>query len=256
MRATIPMGCTVTGVDATTDLQRVAALSIRFPFSEWAFLWSPSRCGREHRYPSMEYLSRALSALSSGVRVALHLCGEAVDDFVGHHGDTGPLVRAVATRGGRIQLNVGLNRKSDFYLENLDLAIGAFPGEVILQHNALNETALDWIIAPNLAYLFDVSGGRGVTPDVWPARVPGISCGYAGGLGPSSLDRELPRIAAAGGPPAWVDMETGVRDADDNFDLDLVARAMEIVDQFRRPDNAGADPHAERANEPGSVANV
>ncbi len=226
--------CTITGVDAATDLHRVAALSVAFPFAEWAFLYSPSRSNREPRYPSLDTLSRMLSTLSHSVPVALHLCGGAVDEFVANQGDTAWLVGAVAGRHGRCQVNVNLRRRTDLRPEALDAAIRRFPGEVMLQHNASNRPFLGEIVAPNRAYLFDASGGRGIAPRAWPARIPGIRCGYAGGLGPDSLDQALPQIFAASGDkmPDWIDMETRVRDHRDCLDLDQVARALEAAERF------------------------
>ncbi|CAK0802614.1 unnamed protein product, partial [Prorocentrum cordatum] len=78
----------------------------------------------------------------------------------------------------------------------------------------------------NLAALLDASCGRGVAPEVQSLPVAGAHCGYAGGMGPETIDRQLREIAVVleGHPDTvWIDMESGVRtrgaDGSDVFDL-------------------------------------
>ena len=81
--------------------------------------------------------------------------------------------------------------------------------------------------AQRTKYLFDASGGRGLEPLEWPKHLQDWTCGYAGGLGPGNLRRELPRIAAAAGPfPYWIDMESKLRDDEDRFWIGLARLAM------------------------------
>ena len=80
-----------------------------------------------------------------------------------------------------------------------------------------------------VSWLFDRSAGTGAVPDSWPAH-PGHSrfVGYAGGLRPDNLAGLLPLLGAGGGP-YWVDMESGVRDAEDRFDVGLCRLVCEAV---------------------------
>jgi hypothetical protein len=170
-------------------------------------------------------LQHAFRELAPEVKVALHVCGSGVPELLGGEPVVLELVDLVAARGGRIQLNfnqardpVALDRLLGFMAQRPALT-------VITQHNLAN----DWLwrllrVAANHAVLFDASGGRGLLPEVWPAPLPGVSCGYAGGLGPDNLSEQLPRIlAAAGEASIWVDMEGQLRKVDagqvDWFDL-------------------------------------
>lgn len=84
--------------------------------------------------------------------------------------------------------------------------------------------------AKNILALFDASGGRGLERQEWPAHLGDWDCGYAGGLGPDNLRRELPRIAAAAGPsPYWIDMESKLREGDDRFSVALARQALDAV---------------------------
>lgn len=56
--------------------------------------------------------------------------------------------------------------------------------------------------------------------------------GYAGGIGPDNVLEVLGDILLANGimdRPTWIDMETGVRDEHDRFDLARVQRVLEQV---------------------------
>src|SRR5262245_10120922 len=50
---------------------------------------------------------------------------------------------------------------------------------------------------------------EGVVPAHWPAPIEGVYCGYAGGLGPDTLQEPLEKIATkVGDRTIWIDMET------------------------------------------------
>jgi hypothetical protein len=69
---------------------------------------------------------------------------------------------------------------------------------------------------PNMSFLFDSSMGRGelITADKMPKPLTelGIRCGYAGGIGPSTVRDVLIAVTgAASGAPVWIDMESSLR---------------------------------------------
>ncbi len=65
----------------------------------------------------------------------------------------------------------------------------------------------------DVAFLYDESGGQGITPERWPAP-KGDYCGHAGGLNPSNIEAQIPRIReAAGSARVYLDLEAGPRDA-------------------------------------------
>lgn len=218
--------CTLTGVDEPTDLSRLAELSAEFPFAEWGLLYSPTRQGQPGRYPSVGTLLRAFRELPSHVRVALHICGRGVQDLLDEEPVVHELVMAVARRQGRIQLNFN-QRRNQLHLDGLRKWMDKHDGiTVITQHNEANAAVHGAFREQgNHAVLFDASGGQGLSPEGWQEPLPGTPCGYAGGLGPNNLRRELDRISAvASGHVVWVDMEGKLRTTDpagigDWFDL-------------------------------------
>lgn len=237
--------CTLTGVDESTDLAALVALSAEFPVVEWGFLFSPKHAGQPGRYPSVATLERALDELPPEVRVALHVCGKGVRDLltavaVGHEelrkldpdeAAVASLVGQVAARNGRVQLNFD-QRATPVDLGALGGLMEAFPDTVfITQHNSANaqvHESLLWV--PNHAVLFDASGGRGTLPLAWSEPLPWTPCGHAGGLGPDNLEGELAEIAeVTGDRSTWVDMESRLRTVDDKFDLAQCRRSLEAV---------------------------
>lgn len=223
---------TLTGVDDHTDLAEVARLSKRFPLVEWGFLYSPKRQGQGGRYPSVDTLRNAFRRLPEAGRVALHICGAGVPSLLANEPNVAGLVDAVAARGGRVQLN--FNHSHDRVdLDALSALLDHYPSlKIITQHNDANEGVWKHLGGhANHVVLFDSSGGRGIERSTWPAPLlPGIHCGYAGGLGPDNLATELPRIrATAGDQPYWIDMEGKLRSQDDTFDLQLAEVCLREV---------------------------
>lgn len=239
-RTTALIACTLTGVDETTSLATLASLSAEFPFVEWGFLYSQSQQGTPGRYPSVAFIRNALSTLPTHVRVALHVCGRAVQDLLaGQSDDAEELVALTEARGGRIQLNFNLTAGT-VSVDSLRSFIDRRPAlKLITQHHAANAAVVATLQpCANHAVLFDTSGGRGMLPTGWSVPLAGVSCGYAGGLGPDTLAEQLELIAiAAGDVPFWIDMEGQLRTPAagnvDRFDLDKARRCLEVVDRWR-----------------------
>jgi len=259
LRAQHAPAITLTGVDDATDpkvLQSIVREQEDIEV-EWGVLYSTSRAG-SGRYPSLPKID-ALAAIEPALdapRLSLHICGGAVRDFLAGTGH----VSDVASRFWRIQLNL---RAKDHDPRALLAAIErcAERGQtVITQHNAANASLRDTLLRlagdaglPNHAILFDASGGRGTLPSEWPRPVAGVACGYAGGLGPKNLDRQLMVLTSHGVMPgeagAWVDMESALRDESDLFSMRLCLECIESVARFRRVMARWAEQAVEDARE-------
>lgn len=87
--------------------------------------------------------------------------------------------------------------------------------------------------------LLDASGGRGIESAGWPAPPPVGKVGYAGGLKPENISKQLEQIATATAgcdQTIWVDMESGVRTCDGLLmDLDRVRQCLELAAAFVQP---------------------
>jgi hypothetical protein len=222
---------TLTGADDAVDPAALAQLSTEFPLIEWGLLLSAEYEGRP-RFPSGAW-REAFFRAAPGARCAAHVCGVGLLRAVARQALLGPY--------GRMQLNFEASRLPAGLLDDLVRARRVGGPVWITQHNEANRGVhglFDLGTAPpRHAVLFDESGGRGLRPSGWPAALPDIDCGYAGGLGPENLVTELPRIAAAAGRRlTWIDMEGGLRTGD-RFDL---ARARAVCEAVSRA--AGGAP--------------
>lgn len=230
---------TITGADDGVRPQDLMLLSAQYPFVEWGIL-AGARNARP-RFPSSTYF-RELQYLQESepqVKLSLHLCGVFLEYFM--LGSIAHLPADLEKGFRRIQLN--------FHGENVDynlpLFVDAMAGldrEFIFQIDGhMGQQIISDVQGArcqSFSYvpLFDASHGEGRTPQEWPQPFdPDIYHGYAGGLGPDNLAREIPRIArAAGDCRVWIDMETKVRTGD-RFDLDKVRQCLEICKPYVYP---------------------
>ena len=232
---------TMTGADESISQPDLAWITSRYPIVEWGILVSKSRTGVFcPRFPSLEWIRKLIKMnayVENRMNLALHVCGSWVRDFlVGGDrliGDLGEILPAFA----RIQLN--------FHAEDHQVDLSAFvknlrmltvEHDVILQMDGVNESFFNLVrsATPRVVPLFDRSGGAGQVPEDWPFPFADIYNGYAGGLGPDTIEQELERIAEkVGNKTIWIDMEGRIRsERDRQFDMIKVARCLELAKPY------------------------
>ncbi len=217
--------CTLTGADDAVDPAALVALAKTHPFVEWGVLFSPKHVGTA-RYPSHAWIDKFLD-VAPEARKAAHLCGGALQQFI----DGDPALMALLSGFARIQLNFNA-RHTQVSVPALLHRVEACPDWAYITQYHADNASLPAIFTRVTRHgvLFDASGGRGVTPGCWPAPLPGLVCGYAGGLGPDNLAEALREVTTKiGSGRAWVDMESGVRDVRDAFDLAKVERCLALA---------------------------
>ncbi len=236
---------TITGADDWTDPEALLDLSRRFPFVEWGILLSPRGQGAE-RFPSSIWIERfRIANIHIGVQISLHLCGGYLRDLL----LGGDLVFQDYSMLWFSVDRAQLNFHGEPQFSELDKFVHSMktiphvqwifqmdrtPNETLLQ------VALDKRV--NAVPLFDTSGGAGILPEVWTkafVKVRGalINHGYAGGLGPESIQTQLPLILeASNGSKFWIDMEEQIR-TNGLLDLVKVERVLEICAEWmeKRP---------------------
>jgi hypothetical protein len=233
---------TLTGADDNTDPKKMAELSERFPFVEWALLFSQAKAGVS-RYPSLDWVENALPILS-GCNLSAHLCGKWVDDA-----NKGRITfldaESMSGAFGRLQLNQAKGRLLKVLKGETDFWHCAFDKPIILggPYQAFN-IPTDAFMLHGVSPLFDCSGGMGILASEWPAPAldkygKPLFCGYAGGLGPDNIEEELAKIeAVVGDAEIWVDMESKIRNNKDELDLEkceqVLTRAKQWTDNSRK----------------------
>jgi hypothetical protein len=261
---TMKFTCTFTGIDASTDLDRVLYLSRIYPFIEWGVLFSKSRMGVEKRYPKLKWIQnfQYFRTFTSIRQSALHICGDAVRDFMFNQNI--PL-QIAANYFERIQLNFNVQTCGYDIVEGLDHVnrkINEMYDRIIFQYNDANAALLDVLYTTDptdkcfqqdskrfhdpvaVNYLLDASGGTGklITDFTIPKSAKTLPIGFAGGIGPDNIADIFPQVidqimslntppdqdtdAPFSTPSFWIDMESSIRTVDgwgnDNFDLDKV----------------------------------
>jgi phosphoribosylanthranilate isomerase len=220
--------CTLTGVDELISSQEMESISRDFNFVEWGVLYSPnlSGSGEQNRYPSLKKILSIFECANPCQNLSLHVCGRGIYEMMNPKATVlQKIIRIIKDNNWRVQFNLNQKRftnDKDLFENFKEYLHENFSStEFITQFNASTVSLCDFFASfDSHVWLFDSSGGRGVPPDEWLPPLPGKRCGYAGGLGLNNIKNEIFKIkSVTHGSPIWVDMESSLRDQDDNFDL-------------------------------------
>lgn len=235
----------IAGGDESVSPEDLVKLSEQYPFVEWSILYD-GETKPLNRFPSVEWIRELVRlsrerevAMGSPLNLSLHLCRKAVKDLFSGCSESLAPIQDILTGFQRIQLNVVMKNEYQYLPqlpENIQRLPRAYQIIVQLTGDALNEEVGEMLLAAGIdvAWLHDKSGGLGITVENWPAPKDPY-CGYAGGLSPETLAEQLPRIAeAAGDHPFYIDLESGVRDSEDHFDLTRAEQVLIIVDDWMK----------------------
>ena len=182
---------TITGADDAVDPVRLVELSRQYPFVEWALLFSRTKQGKTPRYPSPAWIDRLLAAAPVGMMLSAHLCGAWVRDVLAGNYQWWLDHKALHSRFGRVQFDLGGAPQA--------VNLGRFvydvsrSTQIVWQVEGDNTAWVRALVGEGLGVpLFDVSGGRGTLPPVWPRSWPDVYCGYAGDSGRTTSPRSWP----------------------------------------------------------------
>jgi len=218
--------CTLTGADEAVDPTALAQIAKTYPYVEWGILCSGAPVAVQS-FPSTTWIER-FKLVCDDCNKSIHLCGNTVEAFIRGDSNILRLVRGF----DRVQLNFRQAALEPVSLLRLRARIAAYPTQIfITQHNTGNASLLESLAGiKNHALLIDY-GNR--VPEHWPDPVPGIVCGYAGGLGQDNLLMELINIGAiTDGSAQWVDMDNMLRDAKNNFNLAIAEAILKGAKPF------------------------
>ena len=212
----LPAFITFTGVDAHTSIEGMMTLAADYPV-EFGFVLSPARQGTGRCAP-LAFIGEVRAAHGGRLKLAAHLCDGYCEALV-EHGACGLEVTGDLAGYARIQVNTEDPRADVGRIAAWAQALGSRP---ILQcQGAFPDDA-------RVQWLYDPSKGKGLRPDAWPAAPGEREVGYAGGLGPENAAEvcaQLGRVARN----YWIDMASGVRNAENQFDLGKCRAVCEAV---------------------------
>ncbi|MFN3827523.1 MAG: hypothetical protein ACK4NR_07855 [Micavibrio sp.] len=215
--------CSLTGADDAVNPEDLVNISSQFPFAEWAILLLRARAGQP-RFPTISWIE-GFKSKATGLNKAMHLCDDAFLGFIARDAEVMDIMKGFQ----RIQLNLKFGDVEGKYdpAEIVARVKESPEWQFILQYTPEKQGLLPaFKDVPNHAVLYDASAGRGISPNSWDAPLDGHFCGYAGGLNPENVNKNLEMISrAAAGHVTWIDMETGVR-TNDQFDLAKVRQVL------------------------------
>jgi len=231
------LGVTFAGIDETADVERLREIRSHYFTVEWGLGLAVEHQGRAAGFPSVEWICKLapelnLSAQLWGKTAAEFLQGDDTE-LIAHYGDVWSLFR-------RIQINStdGTDRVD---LPGLTHLLEKNPDkQIILRIRDRNLEVADALAAQGISCstLFDESEGQESAQKKWPKGLKRFAgCGYAGGLGPDNIYKQLTPIlnAAQSAERWWVEIDSSLHAKEhdqDLFSLVSCKRAIREIDSF------------------------
>lgn len=229
--------CTITGADDNSDIFELLKVTREYPFVEWGMLISKSSQGGR-RFPydcwMTKLVTESLKNQLYPLSLSMHICGAYLRDDV-CFGDW----RFLKKMGNlpddfqRIQLNFHgePHKVNDAFYDGLK----NLKKQIIFQIDNKNTDLFIEAIhrGVDCVPFYDLSHGAGVLPDHWPSPM-GEYCGYARGLSPDNIDKQLKLIEnIVLNNAIWIDCETRVR-TNGKLDFDKVRTFLSKVEKFNK----------------------
>jgi len=221
---------TITGADDGISTIWLPNFNRIYPFVEWGILFSKSKIGSP-RYPSNEWIDELVK---QDIDLSAHFCGWWSKEVIENNNFN--VITELPTQFKRVQLNYSFRNPTQSNLNLLvDYAKKHPERSYILQYNKTNKTTIDKlllnILPPNIHFLYDASGGRGV--EIQSIAEPFLNyTGYSGGLNPKNIENVCNLIQDVDrSDNVWIDLESGVR-TDDHFDVKKVKLLLDIAADY------------------------
>ena len=243
---------TLSGVDGATPFDGLCELARRYPYAEFGVLYSKGQVGTG-RYPPRKWIESLAHRARTvpGLNLSLHVCGEAIGDLMMGKDH----VSELALLFPRVQANFLAEGRALISVRKL---LKRLPHTTIItQHTEASESLWrDLAERPNRAVMFNTSGRKGLGSLRWQAPLKKIEsgwsfkaidplCGYAGGLGPDNVERNLRLIADLTRHSAfWLEMESKLLGRAARFDISRAQKCLDAVERVLLNDDMGADAAA------------
>ena len=231
---------TFTGVDSETPMNDLLSIAKSYGKSHVEFgVLVGSHTGESNHgiFPSLHVVRAAKNLrLNYGVQVAIHLCGR-YSRMVMQDDGVPDEVYDLCNGFSRVQINLHGDNFNPGRVVVAAQAVKRFADTVRCQWVILQHRGSNWHNIPvfheKVEYLFDKSEGGGRAAfEEWPTPSPLLSrMGYAGGIGPETIDQAIDFALAHPDPSLWFDMEGRIRYAG-WLDLDAVETVCEAYKRY------------------------
>jgi hypothetical protein len=231
------LGVTFAGLDETADLEKLKEVRSLYFTVEWGVRLAVEHQGREAGFPDIDWIRK----LAPELNLSAQLWGKSAADFL--EGDDAELMArygACWAQFRRIQIDspkqmdaVDLPKLTGLLAKNPEK-------QIVFRVRDQNLDIADALVTQGIpcATLFDQSQAQDPTQKKWPKGVKRFAgCGYAGGLGPDNIYKQLSPIlnAAQSAERWWVEIDSSLRTTEEEqhaFSLASCKRAIREFDAF------------------------
>ena len=230
---------TFTGVDRKTFLKDMLSIAESYGKArvEFGVLVGSHSGESDHGIFPPLHIVRAVKSLRQdyGVQVAIHLCGRYAR-MVMQDGGAPDEVYDLCNGFSRVQVNLHGDSFNPGRIAVAAQAVRRFADTVQCQRIILQHRS-DWQHIPvfheKVEYLFDKSEGGGRAAfEEWPAPSPHLQrMGYAGGIGPETIEKAIGFARAFPEANLWFDMKGRIRFSG-WLDLDAVDMVCDIYRRY------------------------
>jgi hypothetical protein len=231
------LGVTFSGVDETADGERLKEIRSHYFTVEWGVGLAVERQNQAPGFPGVDWICKLapelnLSALISGKSAGTFLKGDDTE-LMAKYSEVWSMFR-------RIQIN-SADGIGQVNLPGLTRLIAKNPDkQIVLRIRDRNFEVADALVAEGISCsaLFDESEVQEPAQRKWPKGLKRFAgCGYAGGLGPDNIYKQLTPIlnAAQSAERWWVEIDSylwGKEHDQDAFSLASCKRTIREVDSF------------------------
>ena len=228
------LGVTFSGIDETADIERLKELRSHYFTVEWGLSLAVERQDRVAGFPGVGWISK----LPPELNLSAQLWGKGASDFLqGHDTELVTKYAEVWSRFRRIQIN------STNCIDQVDLVVlgrliaNNADQQRILRIRDRNHEVADALVAHGISCstLFDESEVQEPGQKKWPKGLKRFAgCGYAGGLGPENIYKQLTPIlnAAQSAERWWVEIDSCLRTKENDRDVFSLASCKRAIREF------------------------
>jgi hypothetical protein len=228
------LGVTFAGLDETADLEKLKEIRSLYFTVEWGVRLAVEHQGREAGFPSIDWICK----LAPELNLAAQLWGKSASDFL--QGDDAELATCYGVcwpQFRRIQIDSPSRMDAVDLPKLIRLIEKNHEKQIVLRVRDQSLDLADALVVQGIscATLFDQAEAQEPTQKKWPRGVNRFAgCGYAGGLGPDNIYKQLSPIlsAAQSAERWWVEIDSSLRTTDEERDVFSLARCKRTIREF------------------------
>ena len=228
------LGVTFAGLDESADLEKLKEIRSLYFTVEWGIRLAVEHRGREAGFPDIDWMRR----LAPELNLSAHLRGKSASDFLQgddtelmvHYGACWPRFRRIQIDSPKAIDAVAIPKLVRLIEKNPEK-------QIVFRVREQNLDIADALVTRGIpcATLFDQSEAQDPAQKKWPKGVKRFAgCGYAGGLGPDNIYKQLSPIlnAAQSAERWWVEIDSSLGTTEDGRDVFSLASCKRTIREF------------------------